>query len=215
MKWKESGTQFEKAPSGSHVARCYALVDLGTQPQRPFQGEERPPARMVRISFELPTEKMLGTFDEKAKGRPFSVHVTLKQSLHPKANLRRYLEGWRGKKFTPETIATFDPKKLIGLPCRLALVENGDYINVDSISPLGKDDVKKMPKAVNAPVFLSLEPEEFEQEMFNQLSEKTRAKIAASPEYKIFEGGATAGEEPQADADPVEGAEAEPGEVPF
>lgn len=214
MKWRESGTQFEKPPCGSQLARCYALVDLGTQPQKPYQGEERPPARMVRISFELPTAKMLGTFDDKVKGKPFSVHVTVKQSLHVKANLRRLLEGWRGKKFDAESIAAFDPKKLVGLPARLALVENGEYVNVDSISLLTKDEAKKLPKIVNPPVFVSLEADEFDQEMFNALSEKTRLKIAASPEYRALESGATEADGPQAGAPEGEPVEGDP-DIPF
>lgn len=201
MKWSEGGSgKFEKAPSGSHLARAYALVDLGTQTHT-WQGETKM-SRDVRISFELPFTKMTGEFHPESKGKPFSVHITTKQSLHPKANLRRYLEGWRGKKFDADSIEKFDPKKLVGLPCRLALVENGDYVNVDSISPLTKEEAKKMPKLVNAPVFLSLDPEEFEQEMFEALNQRTRDKIAASPEYKALEGGATEAEAPQDDAPP-------------
>lgn len=199
MRWKE-GSSFEKAPTGSHPARCYALVDLGTQAHT-FQGETRM-SRDVRISFELPFSKMEGVYDEKQKGKPHAVHLTVKQSLHPKANLRRLLEGWRGKKFDAESIEKFDPKKLVGLPCRLNLVENGDYINVDSIAPLSAAEAKKMPKQVNAPVFVSLDPEEFDRTMFDSLHERTRAKIAASPEYKAMEGGA--GEESQ-DSPPDDG----------
>lgn len=200
MKWKESGAQFENPPSGSFIARCYALIDLGTQHRSAWQGEERPPARMVRLSFELPTEKMEGKYDAKVAGKPFSVHMTVKQSLHVKANLRRYLEGWRGKKFTAESVAAFDPKKLLGLPCRLTLVENGDYVNVDAISPLGKGEDKKMPKQVNKSVYVSLEAEEFDAEAFEKLGEKTREKIKKSPEWQALDSGGSPSESEQGDA---------------
>jgi len=205
MKWGSGGGQFEKAPSGSHLARCYAVVDLGTQPQPDFQGEHRPPARMVRLSFELPNSKMAGTYREEDKGRPFAVHIHAKMSLHPKANLRKYMEGWRGKKFDDESVKAFDPRKLVGLPCRLALVENGDYVNVDSISPLNKDEVKKLPKVINEPVFFSLEPDEFSAVDFEKLSERTQEKIARSPEYVAATSGAAPGEEPQGDPPPDPG----------
>ncbi len=142
MKWKETGTQFEKPPVGSHIAICYGLIDLGSQPHT-FQNKVHL-QRDVRISFELPTEKMEGTYDEKVKGKPFSVHVTTRQSLHAKANLRKLLEGWRGKKFDAESLEKFEPKKIVGLPCRVTLIESkdGQYVNVESVSPLSKKDKK-------------------------------------------------------------------------
>ena len=101
--------------------------------------------------------------------------------------MRPLLESWRGRKFTSEEIAAYDPKKMVGVPCRLALVENGDYVNISSISPLGKSE--KCPKQVNAGVFFSLEPDEFDLDVFMALSEKTREKIAKSPEYMALETG--------------------------
>lgn len=193
MRWNEGGGQFEKTPSGNFIARCYAVIDMGTQLQKGFQGGPDTHARKVRISFELPTEKMEGIYDEKAKGKPFSVHLNAKQSLHPKANLRKMLEGWRGKKFTAESIATFDPRKLVGLPCRVTLVENGDYTNIESISPLAKSD--KCPKQVNPSIYFSLD--EFDAETFEKLGKKTQEKIALSPEYKMVAGNSESGEEPQ------------------
>src|SRR6266550_2128870 len=146
MKWS-AGTQFERAPIGSHIARCWSVVDLGTQSKKAFQSDGIVHERQVKISFELPTEKMEGVFDPKNKGRVFSVTQTFKQSLHPKANLRKMLAGWRGKDFkTPEEIEAFDPKKLPGLPCRINLVENGEYVNIASVAPLGKGE--KCPKQI-------------------------------------------------------------------
>lgn len=184
MKWNE-GQQYENPPVGSHIARCYAVIDLGTQPHS-YQGETKL-SRDVRISFELPTELMTGKYNPETKGKPFSVHITVKQSLHPKSKLRPLLEGWRGKKFTKEDLEKFEPKKLVGLSCRVALVENGDYINVSSISPLSKTD--KCPKLVNKPLFISLEPDEFNSEAFATLGEKTKEKISSSPEFAELSGG--------------------------
>lgn len=188
MKWKE-GQQFENPPAGSHIARCYAVIDLGTQPHT-FQ-DKASVSRDVRLSFELPEERMEGLYNADVKGKPFSVHVTKKQSLHPKAGLRALLEGWRGRKFSKEELQGFDSKKMVGAPCRITLVENGDYINVSAISPLGKKE--KCPKQVNPSVFFSLEEEEFDPKTYKALHEKTREKIANSPEYKALFGG----EEPQ------------------
>lgn len=178
MKWKE-GQQFENPPTGSHIARCYAVIDLGTQ-QHSWQSETWG-SRDVRISFEMPLELMTGKYNLEVKGKPFSVHLTVKQSLHQKAKLRPLLEGWRGRKFTKEELAGFDPRKLVGTACRIALVENGDYVNVSSVSPLGRGET--CPPQVNPSVYLSLNEREFEQAAFAALGEKTKEKIASSPEY--------------------------------
>lgn len=194
MKWNQ-GAQFENPPAGNHIARCYALVDLGTQ-QHSFNNETWA-ARDVRLSFELPGELMTGKYNQEVKGKPFAVHWTGKQSLHVNAKLRKLLEGWRGKKFDQDTIAKFDPQKLVGLPCRVTLVENGDYVNIESVSPLAKTD--KCPKQVNPSVYFSLETDEFDSDVFDALGEKTREKIAKSPEFIALENGTAEAEAPQAD----------------
>ncbi len=181
MKWKEGNTNFEKPPAGSWIGRLYSIVDLGTQ-KHTYQ-DRVGFSRDVRLSFELCGLTMEGIYDEKAKGKPFSVGRTVKQSLHAKARLRQLLKGWRGKDFTKEEINAFDPKKLLGKAARLTLIEStdGEYVDLDSLAPVGKDE--KVPKMVNAPVFLSLEKGEFDQTIFDSLPEKTREKIKGSPEY--------------------------------
>jgi hypothetical protein len=183
MHFKE-GQQFENPNPGNYIARCYAVIDLGTQ-QHSYQGEAWS-SRDVRISFELPMEKMTGIYNPENKGRPFSVHLTVKQSLHAKSKLRPMLEGWRGRKFTKDELAGFDARNILDKPCRLTLVQNGDYVNIASISPLAKGD--KCPKLTNPSVFFSLEEKEFDEKIFAELHEKTREKIAGSPEYSALTG---------------------------
>lgn len=182
MKWKEGG-QFENPPAGSHIARCVQLVDLGTQ-SHSFAGEQWT-SRDVRLTFELPEELMEGKYNPEVKGKPFAVSMTVKQSLHPSSKLRPLLESWRGRKFTKEELAAYDPKKIISAPCRLTLIENGDYINIDGISPLIKSGGKTeaCPAQVNPSIYFSLEPDEFNVDTFNKLTEKTQEKIKLTPEW--------------------------------
>ena len=143
----------------------------------------------MRIGFELPSHLMAGTYRPELKGKPFGVSLTLKQSLHPSSKMRKMLRGWRGKDFTPDELKAFSPQKLLGVACRLTLVESSDgqYVNIDSIAPLGKGE--KIPKQVNPSTFFSLDPDEFDLEVYNSLGEKTREKIAASPEFRALESG--------------------------
>lgn len=209
MKWSE-GQQFENPPAGSFIARCYSVVDMGTQ-QHSYQGETWG-SRDVRITFELPGELMTGKYKPEFKGKPFSVSMTVKQSLHAKSKLRPMLESWRGKKFTSEEIAAYDPKKLVGVPCRLSLVENGDYVNISSISPLGRGE--KCPKQVNESVYLSLAPNEFDMDVFRTLTEKTQQKIEGTPEFMALMNGEGEQQEPT-NHEAGTGAEADNDEVPF
>lgn len=177
MQWKENSKQYENPPAGSHLGRLVGLVDLGTQ--RHVFGEDVNLSRDVRLTFELSNEKMQGVYDEKDRGKPFGVSRTVKQSLHAKATLRKLLEGWRGKKFSKEDIEKFDEKKLLGVAARLTLIENGEYVNLESIAPVGKTE--KVPKQINPTVYFSLD--NFDEAVFNKLGKATQEKIAKSPEY--------------------------------
>lgn len=212
MKWKESGGQFEQIPPGSHLARCYGVIDLGTQPKT-FQQEVHM-ERQVQISFELPLVKTEGKYDPKAKGRPMMASRKFKQSLHQKANLRKFLEGWRGRAFKPGEAEQFDPKKLPGLPCRVNVVESQDGTRtfIDSISPLGKGE--KIPKQINPSVYFSLEPEEFDPAVYDRLTNGIKERIAKSPEFQALENGSAAGEEPQESPSDEPAAETD-GDAPF
>src|SRR5881394_117911 len=134
MKWNT--IRMENPPPGSHLARCISLIDLGTQSHQGFQGGQPWNSRDVRIVWELPGLVMDGRYKPEVKGKTFRVSMTVKQSLHPSAKLRKFLQSWRGKTFTAEELEKFDPKSIVGRACRITLVENNGYVNVDGIAPL-------------------------------------------------------------------------------
>jgi hypothetical protein len=192
MKWKEQ-QNYEDPPTGSHLARCVGLIDLGSQPHS-FQGRSWT-SRDVRIVWELVACVMTGKYKPEMKGKRFNVSRRFTQSMHGRSTLRKMLVGWRGRDFTPEELAGFDPKKLLGVGCRLGLVQNQNgFTDVDSIAPLGGE---QCPKAEAKPVFLSLERDEFDRDVFNGLSERLQEAIKSSAEYQALFGGAAPGEEPQ------------------
>ena len=127
------------------------------------------------------------------------------------------MKGWKGRDFKDKAECdAFDPKTLLGKACRITLVENGEYTNIESISPLDDDDKKKMPKQVNKSVFFSLEPDEFDKEVFESLGKSTQEKIAKSPEYVALTGGGEAdggsdnGDHGQSDDDGAPPSDSEP-----
>ena len=126
--------EYEKPSAGSVAARCYGIIDLGTQ-HGEYAGEKYT-KHEVMILWEL-DEKM-------TDGKPFVVNKRYTASLNEKANLRKDLESWRSRAFTDEELAGFDLSTIIEKPCMLTitLTEKG-YAKVVGVSPL--------PKGLNAP----------------------------------------------------------------
>lgn len=177
---KNEGGNFEQTPAGTFMARCYRFIDLGSHEQT-FQGESKGLKRLVMIGFELAGENM-------EDGRPFTIHKRYTWSTHEKANMRKDLESWRGMKFNDSDFGPggFDVRNLLGVPATLTIVhseaEGKNYSNIASIGKAMKGVA--MPPQVNGSVYLSLDPTEFDREVFGYLSEKLQKFIAESPEYQ-------------------------------
>lgn len=181
----KGGGDFTPPPSGTHVARCVQIIDLGTQ-HWSFNGQPKS-TRKVRVTFELPEE--LHVFDEEKGEEPFFVSQEFTASLGPKANLRAALEAWRGVPFTAEELEGFDLKKILGAPAMVTIVHETSkagksYANIAGIAKMPKS--MKCPKQINPPVNFSLDPEEFQQEIYDELPEWLQKKIAESDEFKAI-----------------------------
>jgi|SRR5579859_2509293 len=176
----KEGGDFELVPAGSFIATCYRVIDLGTQ-QYEYQGVTKRSKKLM-ISWELTEEKM-------KDGRPFSIHKNYNLSSSKKATLRIDLEAWRGVPFTEADFGSFDVSKLLGKSCFIGVVhtKSGDnqYANISSILRLPKG-MDALP-LVNDKVQFDLD--DFDQMIYDSLSESLRAKIAKSPEYQELKGG--------------------------
>ncbi len=107
---KENRSDFIVAPEGLHIARCYALIDLGQQENKHYANY----SPKVLIGWELSDVRM-------KDGRPFVHFQRYTSSLNEKSKLRSLLESWRGKGFTPEELKGFNLKSILGAPCYLTL----------------------------------------------------------------------------------------------
>lgn len=147
---KASGGDFPKAPVGTHIARCYQVIDLGHQ-KIVWQGKEKWQPK-VMFSWELCNELM-------EDGRPFSVSNRYTLSLAEQSVLRPSLESWRGKPFTEEELNGFDVKNVLGAYCMLGVVHNTSdgktYANVSAILPLPKGMSKPAP--VNENLYFNID----------------------------------------------------------
>lgn len=204
------GSSGPKVPGGTHVARCFTVIDLGTQTSEGKFGVTQ--KRKLLIGFELPEE--LHTFDDAKGPQPFSVWGRYTASLHEKSQLRPLLEGWRGKPFTREEEAGFEVKNLLGAPALVTIVHEGEYANINSIVKLPKSTT--CPPAVNPPVFISLDADEWDEKDFLKLSPKLQETIAKSPEYQRITGSGPKSETTAPDpSDYADANAAAPDDIPF
>lgn len=64
------------------------------------------------------------------------------RSFHPESNLRKFLEAWRGKKFTEEERKSFDLERLLHANALLQISHNEQpektYANIVAVMPLPK-----------------------------------------------------------------------------
>jgi hypothetical protein len=169
---------FELTPEGVYTARCYRIIDLGTQTTE-YMGESKQQHK-VMISWEL-----IGKDDERMKegenkGKPFSIHKRYTVSLSDKANLRADLEAWRGKKFSTEELHGFDLSNVLGAYCTIQVVHSEDkkYANVNSIMAFKGEK----PEPVNPDLVFDIDNPDMQ--IYETLSENMKQTIAKAPEWK-------------------------------
>lgn len=81
--------------------------------------------------------------DEKKVTGPMSIGRTFTASMGEKANLRKFIEGWFGKKMNDESAADFDLSLILGRKCLLNVTHSEKpggktYANVVAASPIPK-----------------------------------------------------------------------------
>lgn len=165
---------FEITPEGTYIARCFKVIDLGTQKVE-FAGDTKYQQK-VMISWELLDPENVRMKD----GKPFAASKRYTASLHEKASLRKDLQNWRGKKFTEPELEGFDLKKILGSYCQVQVIHtenNGNtYANVDAIM-----STKEKPKPVNPDVYFDIS--EPDMEVFNNFSDNMKKIIESSLEW--------------------------------
>lgn len=181
-----SSSNFINVPAGSHLARCYRIIDLGTQ-KTEYLGTIKP-LRKVMFAWELHGEDDEGKPLVTEKGDPMAIFKNYTLSKNEKANLRLDLQGWRGKPFTDAEIGRFDIAVVLGQWCMLNVIhrpgkEGRVFANVTGVSPIPQI-VKQhgLPEGFNKlQMFRLAKPD---MEMFETFSKGLKAKIEASPEWQ-------------------------------
>lgn len=128
----KAGATFTPCPSGSHIATCVDVVDLGII-KSTYSGKTKSQHK-VNIIWQIG--------EMRDDGKPFLPRKRYTLSLHEKASLRKDLESWRGRPFSDAELEGFDIEALIGVSCMLSVVhaaQSGSvYANVTAIMRLPK-----------------------------------------------------------------------------
>jgi len=197
---KESGGgTFTPVPPGMYLARCYRIVDLGTQKSE-YLGQVKNLPK-VMLQFEVHGEDDAGKPLVTAKGEPMSISKNFTLSLAEKATLRKDLQTWRGREFTAEELRGFSIDNVLGAWAMIAITKamgnNGkEYTNIANINSVPKAMKANLPEGHNKCAAFYIENPDMD--MFETFSDNLRAKIEQSPEWQDRKDGSSQAKKPAA-----------------
>jgi hypothetical protein len=181
-----NGPKQEAIEAGTYPARVVQVLDLGVQPQRPYQGEEKPPAHEIMITYEFVDEFCLDEEGNEMEDKPRWLSETMPfRSLE--SDLAKSTKRYNA--LDPDGDLDGDFLQLVGTPCMVTVTakpgkgKNADtvYNNISSVSTMRPKEAAKCPELVNpAKVF---ELEEPDLEVLRSLPKWLQEKIQANLEY--------------------------------
>lgn len=181
--------EFKMIPAGTHLARCYRIIDIGTQ-QSEYMGQMKF-LRKVMLGWEIHGEDESGEPLVTDEGNPLAIFKNYTLSLSENSNLRKDLQGWRGTPWTDAEAKRFDLENVLGQWCMLNVIHvskgGKTYSNIAGISPV-PSMIKKsgLPAGKNElQVFRLADPD---WDLFEKFSKNLKAKIESSPEFKALAG---------------------------
>lgn len=134
------GGDYSPVPMGTHFAVCDMVVDLGKQVTN-YQGEESV-KHQVYIRWQLPAERVKWKDGDTEREGPAVIGKTYTLSLGEKSNLRKDLQAWRGRAFTPDELRGFDIANLAGVAAMVTVThtekDSRTYANVASLGGIPK-----------------------------------------------------------------------------
>lgn len=179
-----TGTRAPILDEGAYPGRLVAVIDLGLQPQSPYQGQEKPPAYMIQTIYESSDEFMPGEDGEPDESKPrwFWEDFPIYSLDQDKAkSTKRYFALDPNKEFDG------DWSELIGQPVLIALTrskaKNGnEYNNVGGTSAMRPKEAAKLPDLVNEPRVFDLDNPDVE--VFLSLPNNLQEKIKGNLNYE-------------------------------
>lgn len=109
----------QQVSAGTHIAVCYRIALIGTQPDSGFGEREK-----LIIFWEIPAETV--EYDGKTMPMGISKIYSLGTSggMNKKSALRQDLTAWRGRDFTKEELEGFTLNAILGKACQVTVEHN-------------------------------------------------------------------------------------------
>ena len=189
--------------AGNYLGRLVQIVDLGLQAQKPYKGEEKPPAHRVMFGYELGTEFMQDEDGNDMEDKPRWISEDF-----PFHNLKADLAK------STKRIKAIDPKlekegrlgEMLGMPCTVTVVVDVNnktgksYVNVGNVTPPMKGI--PVPELKNEARLFELD--EPDMEIWETLPEWIQNKIKGNLEFNGSPLQKALGEEPKKEEPEVE-----------
>jgi hypothetical protein len=167
---------------GTYPGRVVQIIDYGLQPQKPYQGKDKPPAHELGLTYELVDEFMKDEEGKEIENKPRWISETF--PVHP-LFADKAKSTQRYKTFDPNEDWEGDFSQMLSLPCNVTIVNNksGDkvYDNIATISAMRPRDAEKCPQLVNDPKMFDLDAPELE--IFNKFPKWIQDKIKGNLNY--------------------------------
>jgi len=195
----KGGKDFVEQPVidvGNYPARISQIIDLGLQSQRPYKGQEKPPANMIMISYELVDCFMVdesgNELDDKPRWISEQIPIYNLEADKAKSTLRY-------RAADPENEFNGDFSKLGAAAVNVSIVHNkvGDklYTNIAGINTMrSKDAAKCTALKKPAKVFDLDDPD---MEVFGSLPEWVQEKIKGNLRFNGSKLQAALGSKPE------------------
>jgi hypothetical protein len=174
----------ELVPPGAHLARCYRIIDLGSQ-KSPSTGATHRPE--IAVQFEVYAQDAKGNALMADDGGPLVISKIYPLSLSATALLRKDLTSWRGKEFSPAELRGFELKSILGQWAMIAVAtaegSQGDqYSSIIGASGV-PDEISRagLPPGHHKLAMFTIA--EADLDAFATFSKQIRDKIEASPEW--------------------------------
>lgn len=181
----EGNFEFELCPKGTHIARVFKVLNLGTL-KTEWKGKEKF-VKKVRIYFELPNEEKI--YQDKDGKEIKDIHTISGEytlSMGDRAKLRPIVEGIIGTTLSDDEAYGFDIESLIGMTCLLTVKHQKtadgqrEYALIASTAELMKG--MTAPEAMKKPEVLDVNT--ITDEQLSELHEKIQEKIKSSKEWQ-------------------------------
>jgi len=182
-----AGPKQDAIEPGTYPVRVAQVIDLGLQPQRPYQGQEKPPAHEIMITYEFLDEFCLDEDGNEDEDKPRWLSETLPlrslQAEKAKSTQRYYA-------LDPTESLDGDFTQLVGVAANASIVQNAGkgknvgkiYNNIQALSAMRSKDAAKAAELKNEGKVFDLDDPDLT--IFNSLPDWIQGKIKENLEYE-------------------------------